>query len=96
MKADVIARSHCAIEIIETDDIRVILMILRLSQFPALVVKKALFLSGQDALEKFEFFPIKCRIQRAAHMYKMTIEDIERRLNLQGDCPRRLKTKVST
>ncbi len=28
----------------------------------------------QDVLEKFEFFPVKCRIQRAAEMYAKVVE----------------------
>jgi hypothetical protein len=33
---------------------------------------KLMCLELQDILEKFEFFPIKCRIQRALEIFKMS------------------------
>ena len=36
-----------------------------------IVVVNQLFVFPQDILEKFEFFPIKCRIQRALEVYQV-------------------------
>ncbi len=45
---------------------------------------------SQEVLEKFEFFPIKCRILRTAERYHQYLED-----NVNGGKDgRKLKTKV--
>jgi hypothetical protein len=44
----------------------------------------------QEILEKFEFFPIKCRIQRASELYKKGLE-----INEQLKVKRTFKTKVA-
>jgi hypothetical protein len=36
-------------------------------------VDRIVFLKLQEILEKFEFFPIKCRIQRAQEIFKMNM-----------------------
>ncbi len=46
----------------------------------------------QDVLEKFEFFPIKCRIQRAAEMYGKVVERRQPGKHRDG---RPLKAKVA-
>jgi hypothetical protein len=46
---------------------------------------------SQEVLEKFEFFPIKCRILRAAERYSHYIKE---EANDSGKEKRKLKTKV--
>ena len=50
--------------------------------------------AAQEILEKFEFFPIKCRIQRAARLFRRSFDDKQRRQQLRDLFPRPLKTKV--
>ena len=69
IQADFVALSHCSIEIIKTVDIQVLtLFLLPIVYYPP-NLNQQIFLT-QALLEKFEFFPVKCRIQRAAEMYK--------------------------
>jgi hypothetical protein len=49
-------------------------------------------------MEKFEYFPIKCRIQRAADMFQKAMLKAETELALEKESPegvcRKLKSKV--
>jgi hypothetical protein len=99
VKADVVARTHCSVEIIKTEEIHVGLLphgsvrpiVVLLEQI--LVRKHTMILTCtclQEILEKFEFFPIKCLIERAADLYKKGLEMNEK--NNKGK--RSFKTKV--
>jgi hypothetical protein len=46
--------------------------------------------SSQDVLEKFEFFPVKCRIQRASEVFAKVTERKQKEQN-----GRPLKAKVN-
>jgi hypothetical protein len=87
IQADFVARSHCSIEVIKTADIKVFVdLCLCHVIYPTVIMT---FLSfSQAILEKFEFFPVKCRIQRAVRMYSKFVE------SLQQDRSLPLKSKV--
>ncbi len=73
VQADFVARSHCSVEIIKTEDI----MVRKFSMCKHSHIANAdvvLPFILQDVLEKFEFFPVKCRIQRAAEMFSKITE----------------------
>jgi hypothetical protein len=50
-----------------------------------------LMMQSQEILEKFEFFPIKCRIQRALELFEMAM-DPSKKKNAEQPVP--LTTKV--
>ena len=72
LQADFIARSHCSAEFIKSEDIEVLP---KPFNYPdnRISIQIHFFLNGQEILEKFEFFPIKCKIQRAAEQFKFGI-----------------------
>ncbi len=87
VQADFVAMSHCSVEYIKTEDI----MVLYHQAFYHLCISILIQLSNsilylQDILEKFEFFPIKCRIQRAKDTYSKFEELV--------DNSRQVKSKV--
>jgi hypothetical protein len=45
-------------------------------------------------LEKFEFFPIKFKIQRAASIYQLSRETLEQDQQIEGKKIKKPKTKV--
>jgi hypothetical protein len=47
---------------------------------------------SQALLEKFEFFPVKCRIQRASEMYMKSLE----RQSMYTGNPLKTKVLIST
>ena len=87
VQADFIARSHCSVEIIKTEDIMVwccisfkLLFVVECSEIPE-------HYNMQAVLKKFEFFPIKCRILRTAQQFSKCLDDV-------AGQDKTLKTKV--
>ena len=68
VNVDFIARSHCSVAVVKIEDIQASIFKL-CSQMRRLKPGGRVVL--QDILEKFEFFPIKCRIQRALEIFQM-------------------------
>ncbi len=103
MEADIVARTHCSVELTKTDDIKVgcaeqCLMIqsyfasakqFRFHVQDHILMQFLVYSRWQEILEKFEYFPIKCLIQRASEMYKKGLE-----MNEQYTGKRTFKTKV--
>jgi hypothetical protein len=50
-----------------------------------------LMMQSQEILEKFEFFPIKCRIQRALELFEMAMDPSKKK---NAEQPVLLTTKV--
>jgi hypothetical protein len=91
VQVDFIARSHCSVEIIKTEDIMVWSCHSCVSEYGyhvAVCSETPEHYTMQAVLEKFEFFPIKCRILRTALQFS-------KYLNGPGDAGKEgLKTKV--
>ena len=68
VNVDFIARSHCSVAVVKIEDIQASIFKL-CSQMRRLKPGGRVVL--QDILEKFEFFPIKCRIQRALEIFQI-------------------------
>jgi hypothetical protein len=91
VNVDLVARSHCSVAIIATQDILVMLSV-HVLQLEACLLKTICALE-QDIMEKFEFFPIKCRTERARQIYhKREAEAATRQAIQEGKKP--LKSKV--
>ena len=93
VQVDFIARSHCSVEIIKTEDIMVwSSSYITLAIFLCLVELLST-INVQAVLEKFEFFPIKCRILRTAQQFSQ----YQNKVVSPGDAgndSEKLKTKV--
>ncbi len=76
---DYVARSHCSVEIIHLKDIEVLGILASdnesISWRRTRTWKHSDIL--QEILEKFEFFPIKCRIQRATQIWSQCRNQIQ-------------------
>ena len=101
VEADLLARSHCSVEIITLEDIQVLCLLSTV--FPCSLQGKShvytqlwrVYNRGlwrQDILEKFEFFPIKCRIQQAAEMHRLSSSKLK---EIFGNSETKPKAKVT-
>jgi hypothetical protein len=71
VNVDFVARCHCSVEYIANEDIEVLYM----GSLPlAWAHGPNVHWHPQDILEKFEFFPVKCRIQRAQEIAQVRRE----------------------
>jgi hypothetical protein len=66
-----------------------------ISEQPSWQSIKSHSLGLQAVLEKFEFFPIKCKIQRAANTYKKSRESFEALQQIEGNKINTTKSKVN-
>jgi hypothetical protein len=79
---DYVARSHCSVEFISIEDIQVndrqsicIYAIENINIHEGcLSLMQPPFMILQNILEKFEFFPIKCRVQRSLENFQKAQE----------------------
>jgi hypothetical protein len=71
VNVDFVARCHCSVEYIANEDIEVLCM----GSLPLTWAHGPnVHWRPQDILEKFEFFPVKCRIQRAQEIAQVRRE----------------------
>jgi hypothetical protein len=86
VNVDFVARSHCSVEIILLEDMAVCdteLIELKCPQLCLLSIWIVVLTHEllQAILEKFEFFPIKCRVQRALESFKDTCKRKETKID---------------
>jgi hypothetical protein len=96
VSVDLIARTHCSVEVIKYEDVLVFIQCNDHADFELLppIFYSELTKNAQGIMGKFEFFPIKCRTQRAWEIYKHANKSEAHDWNDRDGSSRKIKMKV--